>query len=96
MNTNTMQTIQGMAKSITMWVAGALLALGQLVPYVTPATLASLGITDGVTATRILTACAVIMAVCRYITKQSLASKMAPPTGVSLNASISSSPDSKP
>lgn len=75
MNTSTLAIINGMARSVTMWVAGALVALGQFVPYITPATLASVGVTNAVTATRVLTACALVMALCRFITNKGLAEK---------------------
>lgn len=75
MNTSTLATINGMVRSVTMWAAAALVALGQFVPYITPATLASLGVTDAVTATRVLTGCALVMALCRFITNKGLAEK---------------------
>jgi hypothetical protein len=70
-------SIQGAAKSVTMWAAGILLAAAQVVPYVNADTLASLGI-EGHTATRILTVCGLIMAACRVITNKSLADKGVP------------------
>lgn len=75
MNTSTLATINGMVRSVTMWAAAGLLTLGQVVPYITPAMLTSLGITDPVTATRVLTGCAIVMFLCRLITKKSLADK---------------------
>jgi hypothetical protein len=75
MNTKTLAQINGAARSVTIWAAGILLAAGQVVPYITPETLASLGIEHGPTATRILTLCGLIMAACRLITKKSLADK---------------------
>lgn len=75
MNTNTLATINGIAKSVTMWVAGILVALGQVVPFITPETLASVGIEHGPTATRILTVAGIIMGLCRFITSKSLATK---------------------
>jgi uncharacterized membrane protein len=74
-------SVQGAAKSVTMWAAGILLAAGQLVPYVNADTLASMGI-EGHTATRVLTICGLIMAACRVITNKSLADKAVPTPAV--------------
>lgn len=75
MNTKTLATINGIARSVTMWAAGLLFSLGEVAQYVTPETLASVGITDAVGAHRILTAAAIIMAACRLITSKGLAAK---------------------
>lgn len=75
MNTKTLATINGIARSVTMWAAGILLSLGQIAPYVTPETLASIGISDGAGARKILTVCGLVMAACRLITSKGLADK---------------------
>lgn len=83
-------SVQGAMRSITIWAAGALLAAGQIVPYVNADTLASLGI-EGHTATRVLTICGLIMGACRFITSKSLADK-APAPAVTISPTTQEPP----
>lgn len=75
MNTKTLAIINGIYKSVTMWAAIILGALGQAMPFINPENLALAGIENAKTATHILTWCAIVMAACRLITKSSLAVK---------------------
>jgi hypothetical protein len=74
---NTPASIKGAAKSITIWVGGLLVVLGQLAPYVNEATLVSLGL-HGRSLQIALTLSGLLMGACRIITKNSLADKGEP------------------
>ncbi len=74
---NTPASIKGAAKSITIWVGGLLVVLGQLAPYVNEATLVALGV-HGRSLQIALTASGLLMAACRVITTNSLADKGVP------------------
>lgn len=78
MNDTVFATAKGVAKSITVYVAGVLIALGQLAPYVNEATMVSLGF-HGRSLQFALTAAGLVMAACRFITTKSLADKGTPP-----------------
>src|SRR5450631_650888 len=69
-----LDAIKGAAKSITMWAAGALLALGQIAPLVNEQTMVSLGL-HGRSVQWALTGAAFVMWACRMITSQSLSEK---------------------
>lgn len=71
-------SVQGAAKSITIWVGGLLVVLGQLAPYINEQTLVSLGL-HGRSLQIALTASGLLMAACRIITTKSLADKGTPP-----------------
>lgn len=89
---NTTDQIKGAAKSITIWVAGVLLAAGQLAPYVNEATLVSLGL-HGRSLQLALTISGIVMMACRLITSKSLADKGAPPAPA---APVSPTPPESP
>lgn len=82
------QTIQGAAKSITIWVGGVLVVLGQLAPLVNESTMVALGL-HGRSLQFALTASGLLMAACRLITKNSLADKAAPAVVAAPTASVS-------
>lgn len=72
-----MQTVKGAAKSLTIWVAGAAEVLGEAAPYVTPVALAGVGL-DPHTVTVVCRVFSLLMLGCRFVTKTSLADKVAP------------------
>lgn len=74
MDTKTLAQINGIARSVTMWAAGILIALGQFAPLVNEQTLVSLGL-HGRSLQIALTISGLLMAACRMITTKSLASK---------------------
>jgi hypothetical protein len=73
-NAATLATAKGVAKSVTMYAAGILLALGQVAPFVNESTMISLGL-HGRSLQISLTVAGLVMAACRAITTKSLADK---------------------
>lgn len=71
-------TIKGAAKSITVWVGGLLVVLGQLTPLLSEDTFVALGLHDR-SLKLALTISGLLMLACRTITKNSLADKGAAP-----------------
>ena len=81
------QTIQGIPKSVTMW-AAAIIAVGSNVAPLLPTLFTALKL-DPATVQVVGNILAVIMATCRFITKGSLADKVAPEV---VPAPVSSTP----
>ncbi len=78
MNANTLAAMKGSARSITMWIGAAFLALGQIAPYIDQSMLESIGL-HGKSMQITLTVCGLVMWACRAITKQSLVEKGSAP-----------------
>jgi len=70
-------TVKGAAKSITVWVGGVLVVLGQLAPLLSQDTFVALGLHDR-SLKLALTVSGLLMVACRAITTNSLSDKGVP------------------
>lgn len=71
-------TIKGSLKSVTMWAATIIAVLSEVIPLLTPDALTALGL-HGPTVQRVGLFLALVMAICRKLTTQSLTEKGLPP-----------------
>lgn len=70
--------LKGSLKSVTIWAAAIIAVLSEVAPYLTPDALTAMGL-HGPTVQRVGLFIAIVMAICRKITTQSLIEKGLPP-----------------